>query len=167
MVVSEALIPGSIGFASVRSTDGSSTGGFVRRCKKLKNDLQQVLVSLAGKAAVDLYYAEECPKGALSDIRQAFRLLRDNITDEAPLGFGLVDVATRRFPDTSESMNARHEAVTQAELERCMMQAKNILLKNRDFLEKTAAALVEKGRLLYSDISEIKRSVVVTEVPDF
>ena len=167
LVVSEALIPGSIGFASVRSTDGSSTGGFVRRCKKLKNDLQQVLVSLAGKAAVDLYYAEECPKGALSDIRQAFRLLRDNLTDEAPLGFGLVDVATRRFPDTSESMNARHEAVTQAELERCMMQAKNILLKNRDFLEKTAAALVEKGRLLYSDISEIKRSVVVTEVPDF
>lgn len=167
LVVCEALIPDSVGFASVRSTDGSSTGGFIRRCKKLKSDLQQVLVSLAGKAAVDLYYAEECPQGALSDIRRAIRLLRDNLTEEAPLGFGMVDVTTRRFRDTSENMNARHEAVTQAELERCMTLTKNILLKNRDFLEKTAAALVEKGNLLYSDIREIKRSVVVTQVPVF
>ena len=72
-----------------------------------------------------------------------------------------------RFRNLSENMNARSEAITQAELERCMTLTKNILLKNRDFLEKPAAALVEKGNLLSSDIREIKRSVVVTEAPVF
>ena len=168
LVVCEALLPESVGFASVRSTDGSSTGGFIHRCKKLNNKMQQVLVSLAGKAAVDLYYADVCPQGAESDIRRAVRRLRDNISEEAALGFWLVDVSSPfRFRNPSENMNARSEAITQAELERCMTLTKNILLKNRDFLEKTAAALVEKGNLLSSDIREIKRSVVVTQVPVF
>ena len=168
LVVCEALLPESVGFASVRSTDGSSTGGFIHRCKKLNNKMQQVLVSLAGKAAVDLYYADVCPQGAESDIRRAVRRLRDNISEEAALGFWLVDVSSPfRFRNPSENMNARSEAITQAELERCMTLTKNILLKNRDFLEKTAAALVEKGNLLASDIREIKRSIAVSEAPVF
>ena len=73
-------------------------------------------------------------------------------------------MATKRFPDTSENMNSRNEAVTHAELERYMLKARDILLKNRDFLEKATAALIEKETLLHSDVKKIRESTVITEV---
>ena len=54
-------------------------------------------------------------------------------------------------------MNTRTEAVTQAELEHYLLKARNILIENREFLEKTADALAEKETLLYSDIQKIKK----------
>lgn len=45
-----------------------------------------------------------------------------------------------------------------------MLKARDILLKNKDFLEKTAAALIKKETLLYSDIRKIRENTVVTEV---
>ncbi len=68
----------------------------------------------------------------------------------------MIDVATRKFPDTSESMNSRNEAVTQAELELFMAQTKSILVKNKDFLERATEALIEKETLLYSDIRKLR-----------
>ena len=44
------------------------------------------------------------------------------------------------------------------------IKTKNILLKNRDFLETAEKALMEKETLLYSDISELRRNVEITEV---
>ncbi len=35
------------------------------------------------------------------------RYIRDGHSENATLGFGMVDVATRRFSETSESLNAR------------------------------------------------------------
>ena len=61
-------------------------------------------------------------------------------------------------------MNARNEAVVHAELERYMFKTRDILLRNRDFLEKTAKELVKKETLLYSDILKIRQSVKITEV---
>lgn len=76
----------------------------------------------------------------------------------------MIDVATQKFPYTSENMNSRSEAVTHAVLERYMLKARDILLKNKDFLEKTAAALIKKETLLHSDIRKIRENTVVTEV---
>ena len=76
----------------------------------------------------------------------------------------MIDVATKSFSDTSENMNSRNEAVTHAELERYMLKARDILLKNRDFLEKATAALIEKETLLHSDVKKIRESSVITEV---
>ena len=76
----------------------------------------------------------------------------------------MIDVSTRSFPETSENMNSRSEAVTHAELERYMRIAKDILLKNREFLERVAAALIEKETLLYSDIRALTESTTITEV---
>jgi ATP-dependent Zn protease len=44
-----------------------------------------------------------------------------------------------------------------------MLKTRNILLKNMDFLEKAAEALMEKGTLLYSDIQALKDSSTITE----
>ena len=62
----------------------------------------------------------------------------------------------------SESLNARNESVKQAELERYIFKTRNILIQNREFLEKIADALVEKETLLYSDIKAIRESVEIT-----
>lgn len=45
-----------------------------------------------------------------------------------------------------------------------LFKAKDILLKNKDFLEKVTAALIEKETLLYSDVKALRESVTITEV---
>lgn len=164
LVVSEVLCPGSVGLASLRSTGRDSTGGFIHRCKELSRRPYYVLVSLAGKAAVELYYCDTVASGCRSDIYRACNYIRDGISENATLGFGMIDVSTRSFPETSENMNSRSEAVTHAELERYMRIAKDILLKNREFLERVTAALIEKETLLYSDIRALTESTTITEV---
>jgi cell division protease FtsH len=164
LVVCEVLESGSVGLASLRSSGRDTTGGFIHRCKDLNRRPYHVLVSLAGKAAVELYYADTCASGCQSDINRAFELIRDGHSENGTLGFGLIDVATRRFRDTSEDLNSRSEAVTQAELERYMLKTRDILLKNRVFLERTTEALIEKETLLYSDIQKIKSGTIITEV---
>lgn len=164
LVVSEVLCPGSVGLASLRSTGRDTTGGFIHRCKDFKRRPYHALVLLAGKAAVELYYSDACASGCQSDISRAIGLIRSGISESATHGFGMVDVSTRQFPETSENMNARNEAVTQAEIERLMLKTKDILLKNRDFLELASKALVEKETLLYSDIQAIRNSTTITDV---
>ena len=80
---------------------------------------------------------------------------------EGSRGFGMVDVSCPRFPETSESLNARSEAVAQAEVERYQRIAKSILIENRDFLDKAITALIEKETLLYSDIQAIKAETTI------
>lgn len=158
LVVSEVLCPGIVGLASLRSAGD----GFVHHCRELPRRPYFILVSLAGKAAVELYFADSCASGCQGDIKRAFNIIRSGISENATLGFGMVDVATKNF-DTSENMDCRSEAVTHAELERYMLKAKDILLKNRDFLEKATDALIEKGTLLYSDIRAIRESTTINK----
>ena len=164
LVVCEVLEPNSVGLASLRSTGRDSTGGFIHLCKDLKRRSYQILVSLAGKAAVELYHSETCASGCRKDIYRAFDLIREGISVDGTHGFGMIEVSNEQFPQFSESMNSRNEAVTQAELERHMIKAKDILLKNRDFLETAAKALIEKETLLYSDIAELRGNVEIVEV---
>lgn len=164
LVVSEVLCPGSVGVASLRSTGRDSTGGFIHCCKELTRRFHHVLVFLAGKAAVELYYSDTCASGCQNDINRAVNIIRKDLSENATLGFGMIDVTTNIFPDTSDSMNSRTEAVTQAELERYMLITKDILLKNREFLEKVTAALIEKETLVHSDISLLRDNTTITEV---
>lgn len=157
LVMSEILCPGSIGLASVRTSGRNSVGGFVRRCKKLPTAESHILVSLSGKAAVELNYGM-CADGCESDIKRAFECIRDEISENGSMGFGMVDVANHRFPETSESLNSRNEAIVQTELERYFYKAKEIILKNKEFLDAIVCALLEKETLLSSDIKRIKEN---------
>ena len=89
-------------------------------------------------------------------------MLRDGISENGTNGIAMLDVSNHRFPETSESLNARNEAVVHAELERYIFETRNILLKNIEFLEKVANALIEKETLLFSDIKSIRDSVNIT-----
>ncbi len=158
LVVCEALIEGSVGLASIRKCHAGGIGGFIHRCKELSRRPQHILVSLAGKAAVELYYSHSCASGCASDIERAYDLIRDGMSDNGTHGFGLID---GEHYHSSESMISKAESVTQAELERYMFKARDILLKNRDFLEKATEALLEKKTLLASDIRAIRENCTV------
>lgn len=164
LVVSEILTPGSVGLASLRTAGRDSTGGFIHRCMPVTMRAHHILISLAGKAAVELYYSGVCASGCQSDIRKAADNIRDAISESGTGGFGMIDVANHRFPESSESFNSRNESVVHAELERYMFKAREILIKNRDFLEKAAQMLSEKETLLYSDIRKLRGSIKITEV---
>lgn len=164
LVVSEILTPGSVGLASLRTAGRDSTGGFIHRCMPVTRRAHHILISLAGKAAVELYYSGVCASGCQSDIRKAADNIRDAISESGTGGFGMIDVANHRFPESSESFNSRNESVVHAELERYMFKVREILIKNRDFLEKAAQMLSEKETLLYSDIRKLRESIKITEV---
>lgn len=164
LVVSEILTPGSVGMASLRTAGRDSTGGFIHRCMPVTRRAHHILISLAGKAAVELYYSGVCASGCQSDIRKAASNIRDAISESGTGGFGMIDVANHRFPESSESFNSRNESVVHAELERYMFKAREILIKNRDLLEKAAQMLSEKETLLYSDIRKLRESIKITEV---
>lgn len=163
LVLSEVIMPGSVGLASVRTTGRSRTAGFIHKCEELKRRPYEIMCYLAGKVATEMYYSDSCASGCWSDMKCVIDLVRDGISESGTNGIGMIDVANRRFPNTSESLTARNEAVTQAEIERYIFETRNILLKNREFLEKTANALAEKETLLYSDIQSIKNSVTITK----
>ena len=164
LVVCEVLCEGSIGLASLRTSGRDSTGGFIRRCKQLKRRPHHALVSLGGKVAVELYYSDACASGCQADISRAAEHIRDGITESGVCGLGLVNIGTHYAEGMSEALNVRNEAAVHAELERYMFLARDILLKNRDFLEKITDALVAKETLLYSDIRAIRESVTITNV---
>ncbi|MBQ6570172.1 MAG: AAA family ATPase [Clostridia bacterium] len=153
-VVSEMLCPESVGLASVRTSGGGSQGGFIHRCKRLLCDMDDVMILLAGKAAVETFSDQVCAKGCEEDIRRAGNRIIRKIENTGTAGLGMIDVSP--FSESSENFNSRVEAVTHAELERYYKQAKSILIKNKAFLEKVTQALVEKGTLLFSDIQKLK-----------
>lgn len=164
LVVCEVLCPGSVGVASIRSSGRDSKGGFIRRCIEFDRKTYEIPVSLAGKAAVELYYSEDCADGCESDIRRAYADIRDAICHNGITGMGYIDIKSYKFPDTSENLNSRTEAVVHAELERYLLKARDILLKNRNFLETVAEQLLEKETLLFSDIKRIRESVSIVDV---
>ena len=83
------------------------------------------------------------------------------MAENATHGFGMLDVAaTRSYGGTSENLNARNESVVQAALERYMITTRDILLRNRAFLEAVTNALIQKKTLLFSDIQKIRENVI-------
>ena len=162
VVMSEALLPESVGFVTLGKENSGGICGFVHRCKDIESCSQKILISLAGKTASELYFGTY-DRGSGIDLENAYRCLRDEISENGLLGFSMLDVSHRLSSDTSESMNSRIEAVVQAELERYMFKAKEIILKNKEFLEKVSQALEEKNNLLSSDIQKIKAGTMVYE----
>ncbi len=129
---------------------------------KVEKNSQTLQKLVAGKAAVELYYSETCASGCQSDIHRACDSIRNSVSTSGTNGLGMIEVSNRDFAYPSESMTARNEAVIHAELERYMFKTRDILLKNRKFLEKTAKELMKKETLLFSDIQRIRDSVKIT-----
>lgn len=160
LVVSEVIMPGSIGLASVRTKGRSQTGGFIHRCGEPNKRPHEIMSLLGGKVATEMYYSESCASGCYSDLSRAINSLRDDITENGTNGVAFLEYGNLRYR-LSDKNNDIREAVVHSELERFIFETRNILIQNRAFLEKIADALVEKETLLYSDIKSIRESVEI------
>ena len=129
-------------------------------CDTSFNEETDALIALAGRVAGEMYYAEEGMNGSESDLYRAGEKIRRRVFVTGSRGLGFGDVDNRYAPNRlSENMNSRIEAVTCAEMERCMFRVKSLLYKNRPFVEKIRDALLEKKVLLHSDIQKIKNDL--------
>lgn len=162
LVVSEVIMPGSIGLASVRTKGRSQTGGFIHRCGEPNKRPHEIMSLLGGKVATEMYYSESCASGCHSDLRRAINSLRDDITENGTNGVAFLEYGNPQYRLSNKNNDIR-EAVVHSELERFIFETRNILIQNRAFLEKIADALVEKETLLYSDIQAIRESVTITK----
>lgn len=158
LVISETLVPGSIGLVSIRKSGRNNTGGFTHRCEDFNKNSYEIMTALGGKVATEMYYSETCASGCRQDLVRAMRAIEIDVTANGSNGLSLI-----RFGYSPDELDSKIQTVVKAELERYMFQTRDILIKNREFLEKIADALVKKETLLYSDIQRIKESVKLSK----
>ena len=154
-VVAEVLEPESVNIVSV-CTHESRTGGITSlyRSKDYftsKHYMEnRVRCLLAGKAATEVKYGE-VDVGANSDIQRAFDIVERFVDNYCSTSFDRWENA-----NSSVATIERKEMQTYSEIERYYAEARKILIKNREFLDKLAAALFEKKTVIARDIKAIK-----------
>ena len=154
-VVSEVLCPGSVTLISVRG-NGNGIGGFTNyadpgNVSPMLSLERHILASLGGMAAIELKYGISDP-GCRDDLSDAFDAVRRKVVDLCMNGFRFYSYG---YNDSSE-LKASQEQIVATEVERYFRKAKDILYENREFLEKTASALAQKGLLTMLDVRAIK-----------
>lgn len=158
-VVSELLAPGSVNLVSIRRY-ASSIGGFVSYhntdewAKTAAALEQEAMRGLGGKAAIEVVYGQVCV-GSSDDMNGVFKVVDKLVDENTAFGF---ETFTHRC--SSEWLLAKKNQVVSKEVNRYYMQTKRMLAENREFLDKMAAALMEKKTLLQKDIREIRASVM-------
>ena len=161
-VAALAFDPESVGLISVRPSKSDARG--VTQIFKSENYFgsydrmrERVIALLAGKAAVELKYGR-LDVGAGSDIDRASAIVQRFITDYAASGFALFH-PDNHFSLTSELHDDKIVTERSAMLARCYEEAKEVLRKNWIFVEKVAAALVERDTLVFEEIAELRQAI--------
>ena len=162
-VAALAFDPEGVGLISVRPSKSDARG--VTQIFKSENYFgsydrmhERVIALLAGKAAVELKYGR-LDVGAGSDIDRASAIVQRFITDYAASGFALFH-PDNHFNVTSELHDDKIVTERSAMLARCYEEAKEVLRKNWAFVERVAAALVERDTLVFEEIAELRRESV-------
>lgn len=158
-VVSELLSPESITLIGVEKYSGCVAEQRGHDYLSTSRSSKQILTSLAGMAAVDLKYGKK-GRGSNTDIEDAKSEIKMNI-DGAQYGFGMIECYERL---ASENIKSAWDNLVNIELERYYRETKQILAKNREFLDKLANELAEKKLLTMHDIQRIKSQCNIKEV---
>ena len=151
-LISEVIQPGSVGLLSLSSSRGSDKGGFMLRCENYERRAHLVLVALGGKAAREIKFGRVA-SGTVSDLQKAISHIYRSTT-----GVGAYGLSTIGGGDESEALDSRQEIVVEAELERHLYKAREIVADNREFLDALAKELYDKRTLLFSDIRRIREA---------
>lgn len=159
-VVAELIKPNSVGFVSLYSED-SEVHGFTRTCYNKFRRSENVLISLAGKAATEVLYDGRCGSGCSNDIGKAESYIYEGIRCSGTCGFGFTHNTHR---EVSEKYWGEIDSAIEAELNRHYIVVREMIVKNKEFVMKLAKSLKEKKRLLYSDVKTIRNTVAVNTV---
>lgn len=159
-VISELLFPGQVAFISIAARNQGMKGLVKknkdpRSCSDFEDIEADIMISLAGKAATELIL-NEIDTGSRYDLRNAnesMRILLDNIA--------AYDFHTWcHGRETSKRVYDHLDDAVATELSRYYIKTKNLLGKNREFLEAIVEKLLEKKTLSYKDIAPIREKFV-------
>lgn len=162
-VVSEVLCPESVTLVCVYSRGGGH-GGFTdyyndRSTTPLYWSKSRIVGSLGGMAAVEQVFGI-FDAGNNRDLDQAFDGAKDLVVNNCICGLHL----HKNEYEDSQRLWAEQEQAVSAEIERYYKKAKEILSCNKEFLEKLAEALANKGVLAMTDIKAIKETCTIIPV---
>ena len=151
-VMIEHFDPGNVNFITVggmvsEKFDPHSNESFVKQ-------ENQIMISLAGKAATELIL-NEIDMGTNKDLHMAYDQLRALIDNVASYDFN----SWCHGDETSSLIYDHLDAVTGGEMARYYMKTKRILSENKAFLEELINQLIEKKTLSYKDIAKIKEEM--------
>ncbi len=149
-VVAEALKKGCVGLISTRTSSG-----FTKLWSYLRRRPQCVLFSLGGKVACELYDKGRVASGCRSDLEGAVSYIEEGLSGSGALGVSHL-CGTNGPNYSSDSYRMKLESAIHDELERYLFLARDILIKNKDFLFALRDELLAKGTLLHSDIARIR-----------
>ena len=165
VVLAEILEPKSVALVSIGGYEGNMNG-FVAYYRDIDYwhsfDLMKIrlLTLLAGKAQIELKYGKH-DTGCGNDIARAMDVVRRMIAEYGIVGFNKCNSSRFDF-DNSAELKARIENAMFDELEKCYMETKQILAKNRDFVEGIVSALMKKKLLDFNEIQDIKKKSKIT-----
>ena len=159
VIIAEILEPESVTLASIANYTGDAAGitstyqtnEYYHSIKYMKN---RVKVVLGGKAATEIVFGE-IDVGARSDLNRAFKIASRFDDEYCGMGF---DSSIRHNLDASDLQRERHCRNLAVELEKAYLEVKEMIVKNKEFLEKVANKLLEQTTIMMSDIQEIKKT---------
>lgn len=159
-VLSELFFPGQVSFVYIESADGRTKGVVHRNCdahrfEDFKNVEAEIMIDLAGKAATELIL-NEIDMGSEDDLRNANSHMRRLLDDVAAYDFH----AWCHGDETSQKVYDHLDNAVGTELSRYYLKTKQMLGKNRGFLEALIEKLLEKKTISYKDIAPIREKYV-------
>ena len=162
-VVSEILCPESVTLVSVRPDINGEVSGFTAYYNDNSHQSvywkkSRIISGLAGRAAVDQKFGVY-DSGSSSDIEKAYEIIDKLVTENCINGLNMYSEWSR-----SDGQRVLQEHAIKHEMNKYYMKAREILIKNMDFLEKTAAALAEKKLLSALDLKRIKEECKIVTV---
>ena len=156
-LVAELLQPDSVNLVTVLNHDSYAAGiislhrdeGYFHHKKKMEN---RVMCLLAGRAAIEVCYGVIDP-GANDDLKRAFDIVHRFVDHYCSYGFG--QFVFDQYP--SNGVLDRRDSRVAAEMEHYYAQTKQLIIENRETLDKLTNRLVEEKTLLGDQVQEIIR----------
>ena len=149
-VIAEILNEGSVDFVSIK-TNNSNIRGITKLDDEFFTPESDILISLGGKAACELYLNGKNANGCVKDLSSTRDTLRKELEMKGTYGMGFLGELSN-----NEDARVKTEIAIQVELERYFVIAKRILISNKTFLMNVYNELKSKNYLLASDIKRIR-----------
>ena len=124
------------------------------RAHDFEEEYNEILISLAGKAAVELQFGEPAA-GTDSDMEQAWNTLRDHVEKIAVYGFEYCNHTLRFEYNCSFALLDKSYDRINRLMEACYNECRALLLQNKAALDRLAQALMAKDILFYNDIAHL------------
>lgn len=160
-VVAELLAPCSVNMV-IGLTNEQSQHGFTitnlesSQMTALEMRKSLVMISLSSAAAMDIIFGR-VESGAEEDIEKALCVIDDVVSDLG--GFAGLGMASCGYHGTSDSLKERRQVAVSSIAELYYQETKELLCRNRRFLQAMAERLAEKTVLTAADIADVREDL--------